>query len=238
MIPHLDPRSRKPMPHINVKGVHPTQSTRTTTQQAIALGQARIQIELAIVRQALPMYLHAAALQPPRAIPNRQYSLIIVLQEEIVVGERDNVDVPERRLDIVLVLGERLQRPVDVAIAQRRGRRPMWVFRAKVVKGVLQDFDTRFPVAQAREEREELVDYGHVVHRELEHCEKSAEGLWLYVRPHKEGCDMNRALYVLLWVGQLPFAASHIPSRRQCLLEEVDRLCDNSKGLAESNSWT
>ena len=47
---------------------------------------------------------------------------------------------------------------------------------------------------------------------------------------------MKRTLYALLWVEQLPFVALRIPSRRQCLLEEVDRLCDNSKGLAESNS--
>ena len=93
------------------------------------------------------MYLHAPTLQPPRAVPNRQYGLIVVMQVKIVVGERDDVHVPERRLDIVLALGERLQRPVDVAIAQRRGRRPMWVFRTEVVKGILQDFDARFPVA-------------------------------------------------------------------------------------------
>ena len=45
-------------------------------------------------------------------------------------------------------------------------------------------------------------------------------------------------IHVLLYVDQLPFAALHIPSRHQCLLEEVDRLCDSSKGLAESTPST
>ena len=54
--------------------------------------------------------------------------------------------------------------------------------------------------------------------------------------PQKVGRKIKRALYALPWVGQLLFAALHIPSGRQCLLEEVDRLCDNSKGLAESSS--
>ena len=175
VIPHFNPRPRKPMPHIDVKWVHPTLHNRPPAQRAVARTHTGVQIKLPVVRQALPLHLHAPALQPPRAVPDRADGLVVELQEEAVVRKRDDVHVPEGRLGAALAMS--LQRRVDVAVECWRRRRPVWVFRAEVVEGVSQDFDALFPVAQAREERKELVYYGHVVWREFEHCEESTEGL-------------------------------------------------------------
>lgn len=165
------------MPHINVKWMHPTPHARRRAQQAIALTHTGVQIELPVVRQALPLHLHAPALQPPRAVPDRAYGLVVELQEEAVVRERGDVHVPEGRLVVAC-----LQRRVDGTVKRCRRGRPVRVFRTKVVEGVLQDFDALFPVVQAREERKELIYYGHVVWGEFEHSEESAEGLCAYVR--------------------------------------------------------